>query len=53
MVMGVISNREILTCPVAICQSFGVPFYLRCLYHVLLDQNMCTFLELLEQEKNS
>lgn len=48
MLTGMIKNWEVLIHPVAICQSFGLSFYLRCLYHVILSPRRRTFIELLD-----
>lgn len=48
MLTGMIKNREVLGHPVAICQAFGIPFYLRCLYYALVTPRTHSFLELLQ-----
>lgn len=46
MVQGLIDNHEILSHPVTIARSFGLLFYIRCLFDLLLNRKKHTFLDL-------
>lgn len=48
MIKGLIKSRDILGHSLEICQSFGVYFYLRCLYHALVNPRSHSFLDLLK-----
>lgn len=45
MVVGIIQNRDIWRHPWALCRSYGLGFYLRCL-RAACDGRSHTFLEL-------